>query len=156
MKSDDASGALWRPGVTLERLRERLGRTLAEHLGIEIVEIGPDHLAATMPVDHRTRQPMGMLHGGASVVLAETLGSLAANAANHDSARRYVGQEINANHLRPVPEGSTVTGEARPLHIGRSSQVWSIEIRNDRGDLVCVSRLTMAAIKAPQNDVVGA
>lgn len=156
MTSDTAAGTFWRPGVTLERLRERLRRTLAEHIGIEIVEIGPDHLTATMPVDHRTRQPMRTLHGGASVVLAETIGSLAANAANHDPARHYVGQEINANHLRPVPEGAMVTGVARPVHIGRSSQVWNIEIRNERGQLSCVSRLTMAAIAAPQDEAVGA
>lgn len=139
---------LWRAGVTLEHLGERLQRTLAEHLGIELTELGSNHLAATMPVDHRTCQPMRLLHGGASVVLAETIGSLAANAANHDPSRRYVGQEINANHLRPVPEGSTVTGVARPVHVGRSSQVWSIEISNERGQLVCVSRLTLAAIAA--------
>jgi 1,4-dihydroxy-2-naphthoyl-CoA hydrolase len=149
MTSDAPRTPLWRPGITLEHLRERLRRTLAEHIGIELVEIGADHLTGTMPVDHRTCQPMRMLHGGASVVLAETIGSLAANAANHDLARRYVGQEINANHLRPVPEGSIVTGVARPVHIGRSSQVWSIEIRNERGQLTCVSRLTMAAIAAP-------
>src|SRR5690606_15010996 len=127
--TSDAAQPLWRTGVTLDRLRERLRNTLAEHLGIELTEIGPEHMTATMPVDHRTCQPMRMLHGGASVVLAETLGSLAANAANHDAARHFVGQEINANHLRPAPEGSTVTGTTRAVHIGRSSQVWSIEIR---------------------------
>ncbi len=125
-------------------------RTLSEHVGIELTEIGADFLAGTMPVDHRTCQPMRVLHGGASVVLAETLGSLAANAANRDTTRRFVGQEINANHLRPVPEGSTVTGVARPVHIGKSSQVWNIEIRNERGQLTCVSRLTLAAIPAPR------
>ncbi len=139
---------IWHPDVTLDRLRDRLHNTLPEHIGIELTELGPDYLTATMPVDHRTCQPMRMLHGGASVVLAETIGSLAANAANHDPTRRFVGQEINANHLRPVPEGSIVTGTTRPVHIGRSSQVWSIEIKNDRGQLVCVSRLTMAAIPA--------
>jgi 1,4-dihydroxy-2-naphthoyl-CoA hydrolase len=148
MTSDTAPGSFWRPGLTLEQLRERLRHTLAEHVGIELIEIGTDHLTATMPVDHRTCQPMRMLHGGASVVLAETIGSLAANAANHDRARHYVGQEINANHLRPVPEGSTVTGVARPVHIGRSSQVWNIEIRNERDQLICVSRLTLASIAA--------
>ena len=84
-------------------------------------------------------------------MLAETLGSLAANAANHDPARYFVGQEINANHLRPVQEGSVVTGTTRPVHIGRSSQVWNIEIRNERGQLVCVSRLTLAAVPAQRN-----
>ena len=139
---------LWNPGITLEHLRGRLRNTLAEHLGIELIELGADNMAATMPVDQRTCQPMRMLHGGASVVLAETIGSLAANAANHDSSRHFVGQEINANHLRPVPEGSIVTGTARPVHIGRSSQVWNIEIRNERGQLACVSRITLAAIPA--------
>lgn len=148
--TNDTASALWRPGVTLEQLRERLPQTLAEHIGIEVTEIGVDYLAGTMPVDHRTCQPMRMLHGGASVVLAETIGSLAANAANHDSAYRYVGQAINANHLRPVPEGSIVTGVARPVHIGASSQVWNIEIRDEAGKLACVSRLTMARIAAPR------
>jgi 1,4-dihydroxy-2-naphthoyl-CoA hydrolase len=150
MTSDTDASSLWRPGATLDLLRDRMRRTLAEHVGIELTELGADFLAGTMPVDHRTSQPMRVLHGGASVVLAETLGSLAANVANRDTTRRFVGQEINANHLRPVPEGATVTGVARPVHIGRSSQVWSIEIRNERGQLTCVSRLTMASIAAPQ------
>ena len=149
MTTDTQTSSLWRPEATLEYMRERMRRTLAEHVGIELTEIGADFLAGTMPVDHRTCQPMRVLHGGASVVLAETLGSLAANAANRDTTRRFVGQEINANHLRPVPEGSTVTGVARPVHIGRSSQVWNIEIRNERGQLTCVSRLTMASIALP-------
>ncbi len=151
MTSNSVAGSFWRPDITIAHLRERLRDTLPEHIGIELIEIGADHLAATMPVDHRTCQPMRVLHGGASVVLAETIGSLAANAANHDSTRRFVGQEINANHLRPVPEGSTVTGIARPVHVGRASQVWNIEIRNERGQLTCVSRLTLAAIAAPDS-----
>ncbi|MBN1237369.1 MAG: hotdog fold thioesterase [Gammaproteobacteria bacterium] len=146
----DHTDSFWRPGITLEHVRARLRHTAAEHLGIELVDMGAEHVAATMPVDHRTCQPMRMLHGGASVLLAETIGSVAANAANHDPSRHFVGQEINANHLRPVPEGSVVTGVASPVHIGRSSQVWNIEIRNERGQLVCVSRLTMAAIAAPR------
>ena len=149
MTTDTDAASLWRPEATLEFMRDRMRRTLAEHVGIELTEIGADFLAGTMPVDHRTCQPMRVLHGGASVVLAETLGSLAANAANRDMTRRFVGQEINANHLRPVPEGATVTAVARPVHIGKSSQVWSIEIRNERGQLTCVSRLTMASIAAP-------
>ena len=149
MTTDTDAVSLWRPGATLELLRDRMRRTLAAHVGIELTEMGPDSLTGTMPVDERTCQPMRVLHGGASVVLAETLGSLGANAANRDITRRFVGQEINANHLRPVPEGSTVTGVARPVHIGKSSQVWSIEIRNARGQLTCISRLTMAAIAAP-------
>lgn len=149
MTTDTRVASLWRPGVTLELLRDRMRRTLAEHVGIELTEMGPDFLAGTMPVDHRTCQPMRLLHGGASVVLAETLGSLGANAANSDTARRFVGQEINANHLRPVHEGAKVTGVARPVHIGKSSQVWSIEIRNERGQMTCISRITLAAIAAP-------
>jgi 1,4-dihydroxy-2-naphthoyl-CoA hydrolase len=149
MTNDTDASSLWRPGATLEILRERMRRTLAEHVGIELTEMGADFLAATMPVDQRTCQPMRVLHGGASVVLAETLGSLGANAVNRDTTRRFVGQEINANHLRPVPEGSTVTGVARPVHVGKASQVWNIEIRNERGQLTCVSRLTLASIAAP-------
>jgi len=142
--------ALWRSDATLDFMRERMRDTLSEHVGIALTEIGADYLVGTMPVDHRTCQPMRFLHGGASVVLAETLGSLAANAANHDKTRRYVGQEINANHLRPALEGTKVTGVARSIHIGRASQVWGIEIKNERGQLTCISRLTMAAIAAPR------
>ena len=148
MATDNETRAIWRPGTTLDELRSRMPRTLPEHVGIELKDMGADYLSGTMPVDHRTCQPMRVLHGGASVVLAETLGSLAANAANHDAARYFVGQEINANHLRPVPEGSTVTAVARPVHIGKSSQVWNIEIRNERGQLTCISRLTLASIAA--------
>jgi 1,4-dihydroxy-2-naphthoyl-CoA hydrolase len=147
--TDSAAGSAFRPGVTIDMLRARMPLTLAEHLGITLTELGPDFLAGTMPVDARTCQPLRMLHGGASVVLAETLGSLAANAANRDLGRRFVGQEINANHLRPVHEGGLVTGVARPVHIGGRSQVWNIEIRDERGQLSCVSRITMAAIAAP-------
>ncbi|MEO8465028.1 MAG: hotdog fold thioesterase [Gammaproteobacteria bacterium] len=146
MTTDTNAATLWRPEATLEYMRERMRQTLADHVGIELTEVGADFIVGTMPVDHRTCQPMRVLHGGASVVLAETLGSLAANAANQDTTRRFVGQEINANHLRPVPEGSKVTGVAKPVHIGKSSQVWSIEIRNERGQLTCISRITMAAI----------
>ena len=149
--TSNATQPIWRHGASLENLGGLLPDTLAAHLGVELIEIGADHITATMPVDHRTCQPMRLLHGGASVVLAETLGSLAANAANHDPARYFVGQEINANHLRPVREGSVVTGTTRPVHIGRSSQVWNIEIRNERGQLVCVSRLTLAAVPAQRN-----
>lgn len=144
------TGPIWRPGATLELLRSRMQNTMAAHVGIEFTELGDDFLRGTMPVDHRTCQPMRLLHGGASVVLAETLGSVAANTANKDPDKRLVGQEINANHLRAVPEGSMVTGTARPVHIGAASQVWSIEIRNERGQLTCISRLTMAVINAPQ------
>ncbi len=117
--------------------------TLLEHLGITLVEIGPDYIRGTMPVDHRTHQPQGLLHGGASVALAETLGSIAATMIVDPATHICVGQEINANHLRGVTRGG-VTGTARAYYIGRSSHVWGIEIHNDEGQLVCVSRITMA------------
>lgn len=119
---------------------------LGEHLGMEFTEIGPDYIKGTMPVDHRTKQPYGVLHGGASVALAETLGSVgAAMVVNHEEFI-CVGQEINANHLRSVRTG-LVTGTAKPIHIGSSSQVWEIKIHDERDHLVCISRLTVAVLK---------
>ncbi len=120
--------------------------TLGEHLGIEWLELGADYLTATMPVDHRTRQPYGLLHGGASVALAETLGSVAAALVTDRDKFYCVGMEINANHVRGVKEG-VVTGKSTPLHIGGTSQVWDIRITNEAGQLVCVSRLTVAILK---------
>jgi len=117
-----------------------------EHLGIQLVEIGPDFLRATMPVDSRHHQPMGILHGGASVALAETVGSYAAGLCVNPATHICVGQEINANHLRPVRSGR-LTATARPFHLGSRSHVWHIEIRDDDGKLVCVSRLTMAVLE---------
>ncbi len=137
---------IWRRHVSLEQFQERSRNTLAEHLGIHVTEVGPDYLRATMPVNSHTHQPMGILHGGASVALAETVGSLAANLCVDSDKYSCVGQEINANHLRPIASG-IVTGTARPFHIGARSQVWGIEIRNEDGKLVCVSRLTMAVIE---------
>lgn len=137
---------IWHPSVTLELLRENCRGTAAENLGIQLTELGADFLTGTMPVDQRTCQPMKLLHGGASVALAETLGSLAANAAGKATDRVYVGQEINANHLRPARVGETVTGTARPFHVGKTSQVWGIEILNERGQRVCIARITMAAV----------
>ena len=137
---------IWHPRVTLEQLREQCRGTAAENLGIELTELGANYLTGTMPVDQRTCQPMQLLHGGASVVLAETLGSLAANAAARATDRVYVGQEINANHLRRAHVGETVTGTARPFHVGTASQVWGIEILNERGQRVCIARITMAGV----------
>jgi len=116
-----------------------------ERLGIEFVEVGPDFLRARMPVDERTRQPLGVLHGGVSVALAETLGSLAGIMCLEEGWTA-VGLDINANHLRAVREG-WVTGECRPVHIGRSTQVWQIEIRDDKARLVCTSRMTLAVVQ---------
>ncbi len=138
--------AIWRIETTPEVLHERARNTLAEHLGIRVTEIGPDYLRATMPVKSHTHQPMGILHGGASVALAETVGSLAANLCVDIEKYVCVGQEINANHVRPVASG-LVTGTARPFHIGGRSQVWGIEIRDEHDKLVCVSRLTMAVVE---------
>ena len=118
--------------------------TAMRPLGIEFTEVGADFVRATMPVDARTRQPYGLLHGGASVLLAETLGSTAGGlCVGEDEA--VVGIEINANHLAGVREGS-VAGTARPLHVGRSTQVWEIRIEDDRGRLACISRLTLAVV----------
>lgn len=136
---------IWKRPLTLEALNAMGGGTLVEHLDITFTEVGPDFLRATMPVDRRTHQPFGQLHGGASVALAETLGSTAANACVDPDAHYCVGLEVNANHVRAVRSGQ-VTGMVRPLHRGRSTQVWEIEIRDEVGRLVCVSRLTMAVL----------
>ncbi|MDE3247624.1 MAG: hotdog fold thioesterase [Bacteroidota bacterium] len=122
--------------------------TLAEHIGIEWVKLGPDFISARMPVDHRTHQPYGLLHGGASVVLAETLGSFGAAMVVDENKFYCVGLEINANHVRSVRTGF-VTGVASPLHIGASTQVWDIKITDERNKLVCISRLTVAVLKIP-------
>lgn len=115
---------------------------LARHVGIELTEIGPDYLRARMPVEERVHQPHGIMHGGASVVLAETLGSIGSMLLLDPAKFHCVGQEINANHVRSVSSGH-VTGTARPLHAGRRSQVWDIRIVDDQDRLVCISRLTM-------------
>ncbi|MFO0448518.1 MAG: hotdog fold thioesterase [Pseudomonadota bacterium] len=120
--------------------------TLVAHLGIELTAVGDDWLEGTLPVDARTQQPYGILHGGASVVLAETLGGYAANLCVDPSRFRCVGQEISASHLRPVESG-LVTGRATPVHLGRRSQVWQIAIRNAAGQPTCLSRLTMAVLE---------
>ena len=140
---------LWWPGVTLEGMNTRSERTLVSHLGIRLTELGPDFLRGTMPVDERTVQPVRILHGCASVVLAETLASVAANCSVDPARFAVVGQEINANHVRAAREGSMVEGTTRPLHLGARSQVWSIEIVNAARQLVCVSRITLAVIDRP-------
>jgi 1,4-dihydroxy-2-naphthoyl-CoA hydrolase len=131
--------------VTLQTIQRLSPGTLVEHLGIEFVELGQDFIRAKMPVDGRTRQPMGLLHGGASVALAETLGSVAANCCIDNKIQACVGLEINANHIKSVREGFVV-GTARPIHIGKRTHVWEIKIANESGDLVCISRITMAII----------
>jgi 1,4-dihydroxy-2-naphthoyl-CoA hydrolase len=128
---------------TLAELNAQSAGTMVEALGIEFTEIGGDFLRGRMPVDQRTRQPFGLLHGGASVALAETLGSVAANLCLDPERAQAVGLDINANHLRAVTEGHVI-GTARALHIGRSTQVWEIRIETGDGRLVCIARLTMA------------
>ena len=136
--------SIWKQPISVERLTAIHVNTTVAHLGIEFLEVGDDFVRARAPVDTRTRQPMGILHGGVSVVLAETLGSCgAACAAPPD--HRAVGLDINANHLRSVTEG-WVTGIARPVHIGRTTHVWQIELSNERGQLTCISRITMAIL----------
>jgi 1,4-dihydroxy-2-naphthoyl-CoA hydrolase len=136
---------IWRSLMTLEQLNSHQG-TLNSTLGIHFIEIGDDFVRATMPVDARTVQPYGLLHGGASVALAETLGSMGATMCVDVNEYQVVGQEINANHVRAARSG-LVTGTARPLHLGGRTHVWGIEIVNDAKKLVCVSRLTVAVIK---------
>ncbi len=125
---------------------------MARHLGMEITEIGPGHMTARMPVDHRTIQRIGILHGGASLALAETVGSIAASYCVDRSKFFIVGQEINANHLRPVRDGEGyVYATATPVHLGRTSQVWDIRIRNEEGKMVCISRFTVAVLRKPES-----
>ena len=138
--------AIWNKPRTPEEVQQLGKGTMVEHVGIRITEVGTDFLKGTMPVDHRTVQPMGILHGGASVALAETLGSLAANLVIDREKNYCVGLDINANHIRAARQG-LVTGTAKPLHLGSSTQVWSIEIVDEDSRLVCISRLTMAILQ---------
>lgn len=137
--------ALFNPNVTTETLNKMSVNTMVTHLGIEFTRIGEDFIEARMPVDQRTHQPLGLLHGGASVVLAETLGSVAATCCVDMSKQYCVGLEINANHIKSVREGF-VTGITRAVHVGKKTQVWEIKITNEQNELVCVSRITMAVI----------
>jgi 1,4-dihydroxy-2-naphthoyl-CoA hydrolase len=136
---------LFNPEVTPEQVNSFSRNTMVEHLGIVVTAVGDDYIEAKMPVDRRTHQPYGLLHGGASVALAETLGSVAAHCTVDDQNKYCVGVEINANHIKSVKTGF-VTGIAKPIHIGSRTQVWEIRITNEQNDLVCISRLTMAVI----------
>jgi len=141
--------AIWSSQPTLEQLNARTAGSMPGHLGIEFTEIGEDYLMARMPVDHRTLQPLGILHGGASVALAETLGSVGALLCLDPDRKMPVGMEINANHIRSVQSGY-VTGIARPVHLGGRTQVWEIRITNEQDKLVCISRITLAVIDQDQ------
>ena len=138
--------SIWRNLRTVEDLNANRKGTLIENLGILFTEIGADFVRGTMPVDVRTVQPYGLLHGGASVALAETLGSMGASMCVDADEYQVVGQEINANHVRAA-RGGLVTGTARAVHLGGRTHVWSIDIVNDAQKLVCISRITMAVIK---------
>lgn len=137
--------------VSLDQLNEMSTGTMSSHLGIEFTEIGQDHLRATMPVDERTKQPFGLLHGGASVALAETLGSVASNIVIDSETKVGVGLTINANHIRSVKKGF-VHGIATPIHLGSSTHVWDIKIFNDEHNLVCASRLTVAILDKKESE----
>ena len=139
--------SIWKKEISIEELTRSHLNTAVATLGMEFLEIGEDFIRGRVPVDGRTRQPYGILHGGVSVVLAETLGSCGAHYSAPEGYRA-VGLDINANHIRATTSG-WVTGTARPVHRGRSTQVWQIDLTNDAGELTCVSRLTMAVL-APQ------
>lgn len=137
--------SIWKQAISLKRLTASAVNTAISHLGIEFLEVGDDFIRARVPVDARTVQPYGLLHGGVSVVLAETLGSCGAAYAAPEG-HQVVGLDINANHLKAATSG-WVTGITRPIHIGRSTQVWQIDMHNDAGELSCVSRITMAVLQ---------
>ena len=138
--------SIWKTPCTLDTCTLRSKNTLVEHLGIEFTEIGDDFLKAKMPVDHRTLQPIGIMHGGASCVLAETVGSIAANYCVDLKIHYCVGLDINTNHIRQAKEG-WVIGTARPIHVGKRTHVWSIEIHHESGYLVSINRLTMMVME---------
>ncbi|MGA9334191.1 MAG: hotdog fold thioesterase [Rudaea sp.] len=144
----------WKQDTSLDRLNAWNRSTMCDTLGVRITEVGADFVRGTMPVDARTRQPFGLLHGGASVALAETLGSLAGNLCLNAEKELAVGLDINANHVRAVTHGE-VTGTARALHLGRSTQVWEIRIEDGQRKLVCIARLTLAVVPRQSLQLAG-
>lgn len=141
------SKKIWKQVVNLERMNQFSANTMVDHIGIEFTEIGDDYMIAKMPVDHRTVQPMRLLHGGASAALAETLGSTAGMMTVDSETQHVVGIELNCSHVRGGKEGEYVFAKAYPIKLGRTIQVWQIDIKNEDNKLVCVSRLTLALIK---------
>ena len=140
------SSSIWHNRPNLEAMNGKMNSgTIVEHLGIKITEVGDDFLTGTMPADARTFQPYGVVHGGANVVLAETLGSIAGAHVIDFKTTKCLGQEVSASHLRPVSSG-LVTGTARPIHLGRRSHIWEIRLEDDRGKLTCLSKLTLAIL----------
>ncbi len=140
---------IFKEGITLEQINRMSTNTMMEHIGIQFTSIGDDFMEATMPVDHRTHQPLGLLHGGASVALAETMGSVAATCCIDTGKQFCVGLEINANHIKSARSG-LVKGITRPIHVGGKTQVWEIKITNEQNELVCISRITMAVLDKKQ------
>lgn len=138
--------SIWYQPISVAQVQERNKNTMMAHLDVEFLEVGADFMVARMPVDHRTKQPAGIMHGGASCVLAETIGSTAANFCVDWNQYYCVGLDINTNHIRSVREGFVV-GTAKPFHLGRTTQVWGIEIVDGEQKLVSVTRLTMAVLK---------
>jgi uncharacterized protein (TIGR00369 family) len=138
--------SIWITAFDLNTLTRRSKNTLVEHLGIEFIDFGDDFLTAKMPVDHRTKQPIGIMHGGASCVLAESIGSVAGNYCVDLEKRYCVGLEINTNHIRPAREGYVI-GKATPIHLGKRTQVWGIEIHHESGFLVSINRLTLMVLE---------
>jgi 1,4-dihydroxy-2-naphthoyl-CoA hydrolase len=144
--------SIWQFPIDLKLLNERSANTMGSLVGIEFTEFGDDFLCARMPVDDRTRQPLGIMHGGASCVLAETVGSTGANYCVDYPAHYCVGLDINTNHIRAIRSGY-VYGRAKPFHLGRTTQVWGIEITNEAGKLISVTRLTMAVLKREEKSL---
>lgn len=145
---------LWRRPVAADELNALADSTMDGHLGIRFTDVGADYLRATMPVDERTRQPFGILHGGASVALAESLGSVASNLCVDAKRYQCVGIEVNANHIRAVGAGR-VTGTVRPLHVGGKIHVWEIKLRDTDERLTCVARLTVAVLERRSGQSLG-
>ncbi len=136
---------IWQTDIDLNVVTDRAKNTMSEYLGIEFTEVGADYLSARMPVDHKTKQPVGIMHGGASCVLAETVGSTAAQFCVDREKYYCVGLDINTNHVRAIREGHVIA-KAKPFHLGKSTQVWGIEISNEQGQLISITRLTMAVL----------
>jgi 1,4-dihydroxy-2-naphthoyl-CoA hydrolase len=136
---------IFKAEVTLKMLNQMSGNTMLQHIGIQFTKIGDGTIEARMPVDHRTHQPFGILHGGASVALAETLGSVAAMCCLDSSTQYCVGLDINANHIKSVRDGFVI-GTVKPIHVGKKTHVWEIKITTEKEELVCISRITMAIL----------
>ena len=137
--------SIWKIQATPEILNRFSTKTMVNHLDIQFVEIGEDYIIASMPVDHRTMQPAGILHGGASVTMAETLGSVAANLCVDPTQKICVGMEINANHVKPARRGRVI-GTVKPVHLGTSTQIWEIHIHDEEDMLICISRITLVVL----------